>query len=220
MNTNREIPMKTKTDVIPTVSIDRAYGEHVDNVEVDAEVIAQFLHERGLTDDQIQEIHIHLGADGDTKNSGKYHKRKKRIQTNLLDSLSPYENYVDEHRSTLRHELEHHIASFDGAQKKENAQYEKRTIHLKAKYVLGATALAGIITHPLMGAFTESGALKIGGQVAVGLALLAANSRFMSRNDDPYNVYRSHPEEVRAFDAEWSDPLPTDAVSIDLKAGE
>jgi len=119
---------------LPTVAVDRRYAELVTDLEIDAEEIAEYLRERGLSEEEIGQLTINYSVDAQKGSSfnekgrtlGHYLLSEKTIQLYRPEVLFSYKaplfqgsdevlaidsGVVTERKvnATLIHELEHYI---------------------------------------------------------------------------------------------------------------
>lgn len=222
---------KPLPEVFPAVSIDRAYGDKVSDIDIDIAGITDFLRERGARDEDISKLSIHIGRgqlNGVTRGEhaqGRYRHRKKTIETNLIHTLRGASGdwAEEQHSDTLRHELEHFISHHDEDMEKYIELNDATPDSLKLRHHIGATAVALVAAGLTARGYVDSNpdVAKVASLVGVQLASyggsLVAISRYLRRNWDKYDHYRWNPEEQRAFSAERNDPLPDNSISITLK---
>ncbi len=222
---------ETIPEVFPTITVDREYGNFVDDLDLDANKITEHLRNSGLTDEQILQTNIHfrskvVGRKYGCLRLGNYNKFTKKANIFALEFIAnkkiPKEVKEKEAAAvvneTVVHELEHRIASLDKQQAKANRKYHIDETFTN-KRMLGMIGVAGLINYGSIQMYTELSnnqptlPIMIASSLIVFMSINNAEKRIFSRQH--YDEYRNRPEELRAENAanNYKDSL----ISLSLK---
>lgn len=94
----------------PTISIDREYSTHVDNMEIDIDFIVQRLKDADISDEDIDRLHIHFTHPSKKElkcfdkegihTSGRYLPKEERIEMLSIPEMQLIQRIYSEARST------------------------------------------------------------------------------------------------------------------------
>jgi len=147
-------------DVVPAVSVAVEFGQHVKSFDVDLPALTEYLRERGVPDAEIEGLQINFPhADQPTDQRGMmqavYDRSSDTIDMYSFEEVRmasrtahPGFDYLVENKlnGSLRHELEHKIATGKPKLRRASINYRRRTRivnELKRVGVLGAGYFAG-----------------------------------------------------------------------------
>jgi hypothetical protein len=147
-------------EVFPVISVDTAYGEVVDSLDVNLAKVVDYLKDGGFSNEEIGQLSIHFSAenmqseDGLRVTQGNFIKDEQVINLFYLNQLvknskcgNPFWDYAENRlmSSTLIHELEHAVATKDEVQQEKNACYD-RLVDEKRHSILGKSAVLSVLS--------------------------------------------------------------------------
>jgi hypothetical protein len=147
-------------EVFPAISMDKLYGEVVDNFDVDIAKISDYLKNSGLSNEEIEQLSIHFSAEskqdesGNLVTMGNFEKDEQQINIFYLDQLIKTSKYSDPSKDlaqnelmskTLVHELEHAVSMKDEIQQERNSDYDK-SVDNQIDMVFKKSAIVGTMS--------------------------------------------------------------------------
>ena len=217
--------MSIESDVFPTVSVDRSYGELVGDIDIDLASITEYLRAKGLSDSDIMSLTIAFtGATAKKQRANavfnKQHRRISMHQRGIDDDIS------SRMTNTLVHEFEHLTALFDDEFQKLLKEYNSgiaQTIVNEAEQgVIGFTLAAGEKAMTQLGEFGSAvaknhyveaswktvprdvaalGLLSLAGVGMASLGVLTSHRLRSIHTKKDAEIYKHDPDEIRASQA-------------------